>query len=414
MKNRAVFTFMMYLLLLVTLPVSQAYTSGLQAEPIWNYQRNLLGNESGYVYFELDEEVYQYANDDLSDIRIVDEVGTNVPYFIDTAEKAVETKILDSYLGKLINQYKENNNSFFDFEIVRMQQEFENIEDVMVNKIALNTNNINFAKTINIYGSYDNKKWEFIKEENIYRIKDSENIEVNTDVNKFTHYRIGILNNIEDLVIDSILATNVENESTEVKYKSITYLNHEMQEDTVNKVTEININNKSKLKINNINIGSEDKFYREYELYDKYNNLISTGIVTNDKSNIHLTNYINSEYLILRIYNNDDEPVKVKKISAEYLFDNIVFEKKDNVKYSLQYGNSSAIKPKYDLIHKINKVTDKKKIYMDELQKINEYSNIEIKTFNYTYILNSIIVIISITLILILVKTFNNKERISK
>src|SRR4030042_1067568 len=112
--KKIVFLFLMFLGFKL---ISQDATSG------WFYSKNIqITGNNKYKYFFIDKDIYKYSNEDLSDIRIVDEMNNFMPYYINVGFKEEkEEDIL--YSSKLIKKSFEMikdtpiTNTIFDYQI---------------------------------------------------------------------------------------------------------------------------------------------------------------------------------------------------------------------------------------------------------------------------------------------------------
>lgn len=382
----------------------------------WSFFKtiNITGNNK-YKYFFLDKDVYQYADRYLSDLRIVNENNSFVPFFINE-EYLEEKEEIIGYESKQIYKSRnvKENYSIYDFQLLTKKGQFE------INKMALTASNNNYSKQIEIYGRNDNTNWELLSKDTIYDIENYLKDEVVLSrISSNNFYRIKVLDNKENLEITkcvlyyykSIKETELYSKKIDLKFEIENKENYSV----------INIKNPFNLKLINFNINTEGNFDRSYDLHDgTSDSILRSGNIYNFKSNnINISNteinmhyeYLPKDEYNLIILNKDNNPLKIKNISGNFLIDKIIFEDNGSKSYSLYYGNMTAKKPEYDI-----------EIYKDYINKeIQDACSLgtanqikapqkESKGINYKIFLNIIIIFASSTLVIILILKLTKKH----
>lgn len=416
-KNLVVFVFILFII------NSVAYSENNLNE--WKYSKDIDSeNEIEYKSIFLDEEVYKYSKDNLSDIRIINDNNEFVPYYIYNeylGNKIEKEKIYSS--KKVLTFTDKNKDKYMDFEIL---SEEENV-DIIGNQIRLFVNNESFLENIKIYASYDNENWNYIKSDIIYKTKDTEHQTVNLDnTYKYSFYRVVFLKNIDNTQIEDIeLVYNYKDAKYE-NYKKTTMVDYNIELDDLRN-TVITIDNKNNLKINSIDIITNDDFKRKYYLLYKneksedfirakegeiYNiqlknfNAQNTSIAPNEKY------YKEDKYRIL-IINKDNQPININDIKIDYYINKIVFKKDESKKYKILFGNDDANIPNYDIESYIQHIEKEKQevCSLSNIEKINtNEKDVEKRKINYKIILNILVVIIAIFLVGIILKKANFKD----
>ena len=370
----------------------------------WNFEKEILNIDSdGYKEFFIDKDVYRESKENLSDIRIINQEGEFIPYYIASGEDNLNLREKNSYDGQnILNFYKEDN-YHMDFKLINDKEN----KDFLTNKLKFNiSSKDNFAKHIKVYGSYDNIEWDYIKNDSIYNISGgSHKVEVKfDDILKYSYYRIIVIDNVEEIQIKDLIAVNVEEDYKKIDYTSSTDIEYEVV--SKNKETIVYIKNDDRLRIYKVGVETDDVFHREATIYGE--NFIVSGMISDKNTSLIVhPNYINDEELRLIIRDNDDKPIDIKNIEVDYFIDKVVFEANKNDKYYLIYGDENASKPSYDIVYKKDDIEDIDSVILSDTfieQESKEISNIDKKL-----ILNAVIIIISFSLIGIILKNIKRK-----
>lgn len=382
----------------------------------WHFNKiiDITGNNK-YKYFFLDKEVYQYANQDLSDLRLLDDSENFIPYYIKDGFQDESEEVLKYQSKEIFRSKNEKENfSIYDF------QALSNKKDMEVNILFIDTNMGSYSKQVEIYGRNDNTDWILLTKDTIYKINDFIKNEISlgkTGKNNF--YRIKVLDNTENLVITrcSLIYSKIIKEAQQY----IKDIDLKFEIESKERYSIINIKNMYNLKLVKFMLEINGNFKRGYDLYDGTSDyILKRGYIYNFKSdNINITNteidldyrYLNKNENLLTIINNDDQPLKINNIRGSYLVDRIVFEDTGSKSYYLYFGNDKSIKPVYD-IESYKNYIDKEDQDLCSLDRINKIKPLLLKgkkAFNYKILFNIIIVIVSISLIVILVIKLSKK-----
>ena len=383
---------------------------------MWKIEKEILINEElEYKSIILDEEVYRYSNNDLSDIRIVDQNNEFVPYYIESQYEERDKKNNSQvYYAEKILTFVKNDDLMIDFKLMT-----DSIgKDFIANQVDLNLDlSINFAKDIIIYGSYDNEKWKTIKKDNIFNIYDENRSKTSLYFDedlKYSYYRISILQNIENIQVESIVAMKNEdiivNRNDYIVEGKLEYKTNQEADNTI-----ITILNPNKLKIFKIQVFTKDLFNRDYKLESKNGLVFNTGTINSDKDGniINLyDNYIRTraEEFNLTIYNRDDKAIKIDEIVVSYYVDKLVFKANKDHEYSMLLGNENVIAPSYDITSYKTLIESEQKeivVFGDTLERIIEEP--ASKDNNMKLILNMIVILTSIFLIFIIFNSIKKK-----
>lgn len=383
---------------------------------MWKFEKEILINEElEYKSIMLDEEVYKHSNNDLSDIRIVDQNNEFVPYYIESQyEERDEQKNSQVYYAEKILTFLKNDDLIIDFKLINDSVE----KDFIVNQLDLNLDlSLNFAKDIIIYGSYDNEKWDSIKKDNIFNISDENRSKTSLylDENlKYSYYRISILQNIENIQVESMVAIKNEdiivNRNDYILEGELEYKTNQEANNTI-----ITMENPNKLKIFKIEISSKDLFNRDYKLESQDGFVFNRGKINSDKNGNFINVYddyirTQAEKLNLTIYNKDDKAIKIDEIVVSYYVHQLVFKASKGNKYRMLIGNENALAPSYDITSYktlIESEQNETVVFGDTLERIIEEP--VSKENNLKSILNMVVILTSIVLIFIIFNSIKKK-----
>ena len=380
-----------------------------------------LAGTNKYKYFFLDKEIYLYSNANLSDLRIIDKLGSSVPYYILEGFKEEEQEEVIHKL-KLIKNAKETNkektitNTIFDYQLLSEDK------NLSCNRLELDVDNSReYSNQFEVYGRNDKSNWSFITSDTIYNIDKFKKNDVSLgNFFNYSFYRIKILDSGDRATIKECRAVFKKISNKYDNYKETTDLKFDASEEE--KTTLIKVDNPNKLKLLNINIIAEGNFNRRYDLTfgDSDYSLYSDNLYKFNHNNIDISKtridfsgtWKNDTTLALRIFNNDNAPLKIDKIEAEFIIDKVIFEDNGSKEYKLYFGNPDAAKPSYDIVtfQSYIEKDDKDKCFLGSLVVLKE-SKEEIKEskINYKLIFNILIVVISIVLVSTLVLILRKK-----
>lgn len=144
------------------------------------------GNKK-YKSVRLTSEIYNNIQGNMADLELYSKENEPIPYLINSSEDS--DFILNTvYEMKEINSFVKDNYFYFDYTLKTPQD-----EDVTASSIQVETENKNFAKEVEIFGGYDNVKWEKVQEDIIYNVAGNKKLEIAFDgIKKYTHYRFKI------------------------------------------------------------------------------------------------------------------------------------------------------------------------------------------------------------------------------
>lgn len=362
------------------------------------------GGAHKYKSVRLTPEIYNHANSDLSDVRITDENEETVPYFIHADHETVY-KENAYYPMSMIHSYVKEDRFYFDYKLTEQPD-----QDILATSIEVTTDSINFAKPVELFGSFDNMHWEKIKEDTLYKVDDKSKLEIIFDTPlKYTYYRFRLGNNLERISFHDVhLKYSLAITQKGYFVESLTPV-FSVEENE--KMTSIHVEGLKNLRLAEISIHTDSMFQRtvtvrpfgvSQELY----NLSFNDTMYHDTT-IPLNWQVSKEdVLTLTIANGDDRPININDIIVRYYADELVFEGRDHKKYTLYFdADPTKTAPVYDI------AKYKDEILKDEIDRLEltnvSFDKIQDKTepYNYKIIFNVVVMAVALLLgLLILLK----------
>ncbi len=391
----------------------------------WKKEKKIeINGGKKFKEFYLDEEVYKYANNDLSDLRIINKSNDFIPYYIENGyeEKIKKNNKFETRLIKeQVIKSKVLDNSFdyfFEFQIL------SNNEDLDINKIEISTNQTDYSVQIELYGRNEKDNYELIQNDSIYQFSDLlKNYLELQDVYNKKFYKIIILNNTKKIKIKKMEVFYTTTNRQFYYFKKSKNINFDTKKKDKNSI--IILNNQNRLNLLSINLFTEGNYNREYEILKNLENVsfLKSGYIYNfinneikieNKKIDFYMNPINNEKIFLKIYNMDNSPIKITRIDIEYKVEKIIFEAKKNDSYRLIFENKDALSPNYDIksYKEYIKNNDKDISVLSGINDKGKGEEKEKKLFiDYKLFFNIIIFIIAILLILfIFLKLLKTKK----
>ena len=326
------------ILILLGLPSNAALANTAKIE---------IDGENQYKAIRLTPQIYNESNSDLSDLLIKNSSGENVPYFINVGIKYMTTS-KERYSMELINSYLKEDSFYFDYKLANEQK-----NDIVSTAIEFTTKNTNYAKEVDVYGSYDNVNWDFIQKDTIYSIDDKSKLVIEFfDSQKFTYYRLKLANNLEQISFDTVnLVYSIE--TSEETY-FIESLEPEFSIESGDKRTNIVIKDLKNLRLCDVTIYTDSMFKRNIRTSHGINkeifNLSLNGTSYSDTTIPLAWNISRDETYIITIMDADDKPIQVDSIVVRYYADELVFNGNSDEVYTLEFGeDSTKTAPVYDI-----------------------------------------------------------------
>jgi len=360
-----------------------------------------------YKAVRITPEIHNYANRDLSDLRIKDSAGEYVPYFIRVGGKSESETVGQQFSMSLINAYTKDDNFYFDYVVTDIPQ-----HDIIATSIKLSTSYSGFAKNISVYGSYDNTNWEFVKNDSLFSVDGKAKLNIEFDkIQKYTHYRFRLNNNLEKITFDSV--TLNYSFVTQERFYFIEEIHPVYTIEEKDNLTHINIEGLKNLRLAEIIIDTDSMFQRNAsalgvrkELYNLFFNEASYT----DTSLTFKQQVSNDDILLMIIQNGDDKPININGIIVRYYADELVFEDRGCDNYTLLFGADGSIKaPDYDIVRYMEEII---KGEIDQLRITDVFlveSGGSREQYDFTLIFNIAVIIVAVILGVVIVLKLKKK-----
>lgn len=385
----------------------------------WQYSKEIIvkGSET-YKFFYLDEYVYEHSLSHLVDLRILDDKGDVVPYYIQSGYlDQSQSEIV--YESNVVRTARKDNHTIIDFQIIPVDQN----TDIIGNELVFTLPNEDFLKHIVVEGSYDGNQWTLVTKDQVYRTDHLEKRNISLeDIYKYSFYRITIQDNVENITLQDLALHHNQHETEWRTYQKSVEPKHTVT--TEEKNTIIEVKNPQHLKINKIGLEINENFQRAYRVYNEENQELYSD--TNELYNLDFTNTkisntsisfskqpISSGLITIKISNQDNPPLKINKIVADYYVDKLVFKDTGSSSYTLYYGNPDATEPFYELEQfksHIEKEAQDTVTLGDQIQINSKVGEDKISWINMKVVFNIVIVLVSILLVLFLARKLNSKQ----
>jgi len=324
----------------------------LLAPPLFSHDVDIkIEGGNRYKSVRLIPRVYNEANRNLSDL-LIKNGDENIPYLINSSTgKTNETR--ETYLLRQINSYIKDDNFFFDFELALARD-----SDIIATSMEFSTNNAGFAKSVDVFGSYDNIHWEFVQSDMLYVVDSKWKLEINFNrPQKYTHYRLKLANNLEQISffrVELVYSLRISEETFFIES-----FRPEFTVETKDKTSSILIKGLKNLRLCDLQIETDSMFIRnvrasgdrDKELY----NLSINGTTYTDMVLPLNRKVSESEIFTVIINNGDDKPINITGITVRYYADDLVFQGNafhgnDDDVYRLEFGaDLSRAAPVYDI-----------------------------------------------------------------
>ncbi len=325
----------------------------------WQFKKELIPPSSlsqktfGEVVF--DKEIFGRANRELSDIRVVDSGGIEVPYVLSMGANRSQE---DMYAAKILNKGSvPGQYTIFTVDLGR--------DGILHNKVEVLTDSLNFRRDTTLESSNDMQNWiNIAPRKSIYdyslefKVKDT-SISYTDSTARFL--RVKIFDNGEAPI--NILGAKVYRETVtslrEVRYPSSIVGRQLNQEYQTSEIT-VDLGQKGLPTYKVILTTADLNFNRSVNVLGSndaasWTNLSQDIIFSYDTPKFQgdklYLEYPESNYRYLKIIiiNKDNQPIGVENVTAFGLLRKLIFDYNPSLKYVLYYGNTQARFPEYDL-----------------------------------------------------------------
>ena len=300
--------------------------------------------ENRYKSVRLTPEVYQNASAELSDLRLYDALGEQVPYFIRSGN-TVEWAEARTYPMEVLRAYPQDDAFLFDLQAVQTDA----LTDVEATSLVLSTDSGPFAKEVVLLGSADGTHWREVCRDTVYRVENQEKLEIVFPApQKYTFYRVSLSNNLEEISLSEASLRYSAKEGGERAFiEAITPAYTVEQKERQTLITLTGIKN---LRLAGLHLEADGMFLRR----------VSTPLAEKELYQLNFSSvayrdlYLplggapwREDTLQITVENGDNKPVTLGRVVVEYYADELVFEG-GNGPYRLQFGEPLEV-PSYDI-----------------------------------------------------------------
>ncbi|HTG66526.1 MAG TPA: hypothetical protein VL859_09140 [Flavobacterium sp.] len=363
-------------------------TNGILAQSNTTAKINAVA-KSGLHKISLAAEIRSFSKEDLSDFRILDAKGTEVPYYILQGNNESTFSLFSEFkiISRTAIPKKETT-------II-----FEN-DKKSISEIALSISNSDITKPYSISGSNDQKEWFGLVNKAV--LSELENIEdvtifktIPLPLSSYRYLKID-LNDSISLPINILkigFFTHKINAAdlVEIKTRSIKTMQIQAQKKTL-----IHVAFKYPQIVNQIHftVSNPNLFQRNARIYVNQKTLVKNKtkrhqetlsnfeLNSNQKNSFTVPQLFEKDFFI-EIENHDNQPLTFTKIQFFQNPITIIADLKANENYSIQTGNPKLNQPEYDLENFKNNInTDLPQATIHDIQHLTAKKN-EIKTQSF-------------------------------
>ncbi|MEO7975643.1 hypothetical protein [Flavobacterium sp.] len=320
--------------------------------------------ENGFHEIVLSPDIRSYSKQNLSDVRIFNAKGNEIPYFIKSNSEA------------LLNSFEEYNivsKMVFPKKSTSIVIETRSVKNN--NQISLFIANADVEKNYSISGSNDLKEWFGISNsQTLYDLNSS----TESSIVKTISYPLSIYNylriDFDDRKTLPINVLKVGNFNTQFQKNIVQEIKPKKSttsEISPEKETQIHVLFDRPQVINNITFEiSKPTYYkrkaiiykktaiqnkRKYQIVDE--EIVSFELNSNTKNSFEVPEIFEKNFYI-KIENHDNLPLLVSKIKYSQKPISIIADLNANEKYSIKTGNKNLTEPDYDLSDFKNNISE--------------------------------------------------------
>ena len=321
----------------------------------WQFSKPVEASSTndGYLRVSVDGEVYRRSQRSLADLRLVDDLGKEVPYSI-YAQR--ETTTQESYEPKIFNRAVLP--GAYSTLTLDLEQEAES------NTLVLRTSSRNFKRRVEIAGSSDRKQWFVLKADGyIFDFSGDQKIHLTTikyPDSKYRYLQVKVWNGKEEpLAIEGARLSRVKTTPARRAVRGVRL--HSREEDAKLKATVcvldlsyenlpadfllIDTPEENFSRMVEIQAGNDLKTWESSEQGDLYR--FRTDRYSVEKKTLRFPE-MRCRYLKLLIYNHDDPPLKLAAFEVQSVEEDLVCRTQPDRIYLLYYGNPQTHAPRYD------------------------------------------------------------------
>ncbi|CAM4418851.1 DUF3999 domain-containing protein [Zobellia roscoffensis] len=320
----------------------------------YEYKQELKGVSEQWHTVPLPNQVFNEANDALSDIRIygVTEKDTlEAPYILKIASEKNSTK---ETAFKLLNTASNKEGYYYTYEIPTTEP---------INQINLQFNQTNFNWHIVLEGSQTQNKWFQILDE--YRILSIKNEQTNYNfstlnfpLSKYRYYRLLIKSKVKPELNQAKISLDGSVNASYNTYPT-TFMNITQKGKTT--VVDIDVNQRLPISFLKLNVLDKVDYYRpitlqyisdsiqtEKGLKYTYRNLYRGTLSSIDTIGFKFTSTLAQKLRVI-VENNDNQALQIESATVKGYTHELLVRFDNEADYFLVYGNKNAQRPQYDI-----------------------------------------------------------------
>jgi hypothetical protein len=304
------------------------------------------------------------SNDDLSDFRILDSKGNEVPYFYRNIKDEIK---YSNYVAYTITS---------ETVIPKKQTTiiFENPEK-SISSVMLFIANYEGQKSYNLSGSNDQKQWYGLSNNNILSdLNTPEDLNViktiSFPLNNYKFLKIE-LDDKKSLPISIQRIGKSDTQTIKTDLLPVNYVNKQITELKLDKKTKIHIQFDRPQFLNQIQFEiAEPKLYKRmaivYKLetqkakhkYETFQKEITSFELSSDSKEAFNLSDMHEKDFYIEIENQDNQPLKINNITFFQIPVFVVSDLKANENYTIKTGNPKLGTPVYDIENFKNNISD--------------------------------------------------------
>jgi hypothetical protein len=319
--------------------------------------------EDGLHEIKLPNSIRSFSNKDLSDLRIIDNNGIEVPYFIRKKNRTIST------------------NEFIAFDIISRTVVKDTSSTIIfknpyssIQEIIVSIGNYAGSKTFSISGSNDQQQWfGLINSTRLNNLHDSENTSINKRISlplcSYSYLKIDF-NDLNSLPINVLKIGASTNQISSQKLQNIKIKSKTIIEDRTEKKTQIHIVFEHKEYLNQVEfkIASPVLFNRSASIYkissreaqnktDRYKEYLARFHLNSNTDNIFDLSELFENNIYIDIENNDNSPLVFDglRFLQEPIY--IIADLKANENYHIKTGDKNMKAPHYDITYFKNTIS---------------------------------------------------------
>jgi hypothetical protein len=331
-------------LLLLMVCVLMSFTASSQQTFKYRAFLNKI-DSTGFYKISIGPDIIRKSNNDLSDIRLMDQKGNFVPYVTEGNLPQVEKQRFIVYPQIKVNSPADTGTAFV----------VENISKQPVGTLWIKLKNTAVSRLINLSGSDDLKNWYAIEEaiplqEAVLNSDGTYEQSLSFPASSYRYLKL-LVNDRNKAAIKFLDAGEYIAKPAPLTYLQVPSGTFTKKDS--NKVTYLTIKLNDNYLVNRLHLTiSGPKFYkREVSIYqvNKYGNelVCVAGLNSNLKEDVFISARTNK--LLLQIENGDNLPLDIKDIKVYQAEHYIVSYLEKGKVYKLFTGDENAAMPQYDL-----------------------------------------------------------------